>query len=314
MNELPKKIAGIRVQWERFGPEIIRMAEAASPERQMAMAEAAIYFQFPAKIAGPRLQSGPGAEVTARWILGAHPTKLAGGFLTHAEAGQWILQNKHHSPKKWLWENMKAKDEGLSTAQEPHDFTVLRWIQEVLGSPKRREAALRRGHRAFGMDDIEGSVVECLDEIRTEDLHKSPVRTMVAARQRAIKDQWDGPDELIPKAKWETSLPPEVQVIRSYTRLYREGREMRHCAASYGRQIADRTSLIFSIKADEERSTLEIRNNRITQHVGFGNQSPPEKCVKIANNLLNLSPWVRRSEETSPGEASPPGGYSIFGS
>lgn len=59
-----------------------------------------------------------------------------------------------------------------------------------------------------------------------------------------------------------------------------EGQAMNHCVGGYVSSVAAGKTVILFIRKKEEPQkpfiTMEVRDNRITQVRGFGNQNPPE--------------------------------------
>lgn len=264
---------------------LIAEYERASPDRREAIDDALVYRAH--AIAGPRLEGRPTYDVAAALILGAQPRDLAPG-LTRQEAAQWVHQTDHETPLAWLWAQARARS-GELPERGPNSIAVIRWVEGVMADPQRRAAALReRTTRADG-EEVVGSCLDRLDELRAEDLHESVTETLDAATERAIKEQWDGPDELRPHEAWHDQLPPGVQVILSFRALYDEGREMRHCVAVYAENVARGACTIVSVKADDgTRSTAEIVDGKVVQHKGPRNTAPSPACIA----LLNQCRWT----------------------
>lgn len=264
------------------GASVARDMSNAPSLQQQAMAQAVLFLHR--GIAGPALKNGPTPTVTAQVILGVHPRTLA-PELTRKEASAWVAQSKHSTASSWLWSQVVAEHpEELKDTSRPDDTQVIRWVQEIMRDPPRRASATR-SRVAFG-GDIEGSVLERLDEILPSDLKRSPTDTLLAADNRIAKEEWDGPDELIKDEPWMSTLPEGSRVIRTFKALRQEGIVMRHCVASYADKVHSKESLIFSLMSTDSRSTLEIRGNQIREHKGPRNEAPSEACVKLAQKVL----------------------------
>ena len=269
-------------------PQKLMWEQADAPHRRL-IEQALFYLKH--HIAGEALQEGPTPTATARWILGASLRDLGEG-LTRREASLWLRQSEHSTPQKWLWGFLVEEHSELREVARPLSLPVLRWVQECMGDPKRKATALRDRRGMLGEAHVGGRVIDRMDEILVCDLHRSPVRTLEAAQQRLVDQEWGGDSQLIPKMKWHTQLPAGVTILANYGNLRREGVEMNHCAASYAQEIADRRCLMFALKEGGERSTAELRDGTFRQHVGFGNSSPPASCVELLKLVVKERPWL----------------------
>ena len=233
-------------------------------------------------IYGPALPwPAPTPEVAAQIVLGAKPRDLAPG-LTRAEAHRWATQDAIEDPRDWLWSQVVAEYKEVSCASAPKDMAVLRWARKILADPQRRKSAKRRDVAIMG-DDTEGSVWDRLDEITAADLRASPWETIAAASARQAREMWDGPDDLAPPL--EAELPNGVENIRTFSRLFREGAEMRHCVASYAHRIHSGECLIMSLRHGNDRSTAMFVNGRAREHRAKRNESPSEACEELARQI-----------------------------
>ena len=281
-QEIEKVLSGVS------GPQKTMWEQADAPHRLL-IEQALFYLKH--HIAGEDLTKGPSAMATARWILGTHPTELGKG-LTHREASFWLRQSEHSTPQKWLWAEIVKTHPELKGVGSPRPMGVIRWVQEFMSFSERKAAALRPRTGILGEAYVGGRMVDRLDEIRECDLHKSPIRTLEAAQQRLIDQEWAGDAQLIPVAKWHEQLPTGIAVLTNYRDLRREGIEMRHCASSYAQDIADGRCLLFAFRDREgARSTAEFRDGEFRQHVGFGNSVPPTSCKALLESLVKEQPW-----------------------
>jgi len=264
--------------------------EQAPDERKEIMAQAYLFLKR--RIATPILQKYPTPEIGVQLILGATPKDVSPG-LTTQEANSFIQQNEHEKPITWLWDQAcKAHPELADAPSAPHTIPVVRWIVGVMESEPRKKSALReyRSHDGFRLR-IRGTVLTHLDEISPQDLVKSPWRTVERAVQRNFENKWGGEDELIPEPKWEKHLPEGVTLLRHYSALHIEGEELDHCVAVYAKRVHEKQCLIFSLDVGGKRSTLEVRDGKVGQHVTVRNQPPPPECVQLAKKLDSQRPW-----------------------
>lgn len=270
-------------------PSHKKMWEEADRDHRARIESALVYLRH--GLADETVLEGPSPFVTSWWILGEHPTALGKG-LTHREAGAWILQSEHEKPRMWLWAQIVADHPELEKVGAPRSIQVTRWLQRVMGSPERKAAALRHRRGIIAEAQVGGRVVDRLDEIRPVDLHKSPVRTLEAAQQRLVDQEWSGDEELAEEEPWHARLPPEATVLRHYKELRLEGVQMRHCAGAYASDVAEGHSVVLSVDVGGSRSTVEIRDGEVAQHVGFANGPPPDDCVRVVEQIEAEKPWA----------------------
>ncbi len=231
---------------------------------------------------GPALPwPAPTPEVAAKIVLGAKPRDLAPG-LTRAEAHQWATQDNIADPIAWLWAHVASEYEEVANVSAPTDMAVVRWAAKILGDPNRRKSAMRRDVAIMG-DDTEGSVWDRLDEVTPTDLHSSPWETIAAASARQAREMWDGPDELAPPL--DVVLPEGAENINTFSRLFREGAEMRHCVASYASRVASGECLIMSLRAGNDRSTAMFVDGTVREHKARRNEQPTEACRELAQKV-----------------------------
>lgn len=276
----PREI--IRASAAELRPKAGRLAEdyeRASPDRRDAIDDALVLLTH--SVAGPYVQDGPSPEIKARLILGATLRELA-PMLNASEAARWIEQSDYESPLDWLWSLVKERHTALKEASQPSTVAVVRWIDGVMNDPERRAAAMRTRQGRIGEENVEGTVLDRLDEILPEDLHSSPMRTIEAAGERLAAQQWTGPDELTEEKPWHAMLPPEVTVLRRFSDLLTEGRECRHCVAAYAHRVRSGECVIVRVLAnDGTRSTAEIIRGKVHQHRGPRNGQPSPACEAI---------------------------------
>lgn len=269
----------------RRKPEWRDAWEAAAPDRRDAIDDAVVYKVL--RVGGPYLSGKPSLDVAASLILGATPKSLA-PCLTRHEAAEWANQEVHENPRIWLWHKMRLQYTELPE-EAPEFYLVIRWVAEVMNDPERRAAATRSRTGRIGEDEVEGSCLERLDEITPADLRRSPVETMEITSQRLAEAMWEGPNELSPHMEWHDRLPEGVTVIRHFNELYKEGRECRHCVATYASNIANGSAVILRVKAtDGKRSTAMVEHGTVTQHRGPRNEEPAPSCVELVKRCSPL--------------------------
>lgn len=242
-------------------------------------------------IGGPHVQEGPTPEISASVILGVSPKKLAKGALTKKEAHLWVHQSEYRTPKEWLWAQVKEEFPELQEiTRVPNTINIVRWVHSMMSDPSRKQAMLRRREGVFGEHMVGGRPVDRLDELQDEDLCGSPWRTIENAAQRILDTEWEGQNELIPSQKWHRELPKGVRVLCTYTDLRREGVEMEHCVVSYALRVQERKCLILSVMTKEGRTTAEIVDGKVVQHLGPKNTTPHASCIALLEEAVRRIP------------------------
>lgn len=250
------------------------MWEEAPEEGRRDIGHALLYQKT--GVAGPPLHKGPTAYYKAKLLLGSRPTDLVPS-LTEKHANLFMAQSEHPTPLGWLWAHAQSQDDALEKATSPRSVEVLYWTLRMLQSPRRRQAMLTFREGVFG-DNVEGRVVDRLDELKPVDLSGSPVRTLETAVERAVREEWKGDDQLVKPEPWHTMVPEGVTVLVTYRGLRAEGKNMRHCVASYANGVAEGRFHILSVNNEHGRSTAAMSSKgRVTQHKGHGNSEPPSE-------------------------------------
>jgi hypothetical protein len=111
------------------------------------------------------------------------------------------------------------------------------------------------------------------------------------------------PDEQLiePPAWWEQTRKLNARYARllnTRRELSNEGREMDHCSGLYAAPVADKRSIVISLKLPTCRSTVELDADdlKIRQHVGPGNTAPHPNCIRTLNRLHTEWKKVARFE------------------
>lgn len=236
-------------------------------------------------IAGPSLQEGPTPELTAAMVMGKSPRDLSGGLLTNREAHSWMHQSKHDTARKWLWELISKEHPEVSNVSVPESNAVITWVRGVLNTPVRKAALLKERTTAFGGYEIDGSLLNRLDELQVCDLSSSVTQTLEAAVNRAIKEEWQGDDHLIDPLKGFSH--PNVTEITEFPILFMEGSSMRHCVAQYAQKIVDGEGRIFSVRTETSRSTAWVSpRGKLLSHMAFANSAPNDECKALLNDAI----------------------------
>lgn len=79
-------------------------------------------------------------------------------------------------------------------------------------------------------------------------------------------------------------------------KIWREGREMRHCCGSYIGMVAEGGTYLYAVRAGDERATLEIcRRQRIRWHV---NQVRGKRNESVSDGVRSaIRQWLQRIED-----------------
>jgi len=288
----------------RRGLAIVEAApEAVQPRLAAAVAERCGAALTPlAPWSGDLCPSYPRASrgVQARLALGEAPAKVLAG-LTPREAHQALAAGVG-SPADWILRDVPAH--GIRTV------AVARWVAACWADPARRAALeATRTERVAGAE-VEGRLLDRVDEIAAADLAGGAATGVVAAfeaagaRAYAAWERGAESDEsaLAPTPRWWRALRADAVVrdttgalervrwgsrlLGSAAALCREGREQRHCVGTYAPHVRAQRSVIVSIAAREgaalHRSTAELdrRTLEVRQHRGFANRDPHPACER----------------------------------
>jgi hypothetical protein len=169
---------------------------------------------------------------------------------------------------------------------------VARWLAECLKNKDKRAALeKRRCFRGPYGEEIHGSFIERLDELRKSDLRPSVIETFERCAKRHAKLA----ERNLAKQHEPLHSPPRWwRPMRSATllltgkQLIDEGREMKHCVASYAPYVKRGNALVVSLNVLGHRSTANIDRStlEVKQHRGVENRTPPELCKRALTTLL----------------------------
>lgn len=234
-------------------------------------------------VAGPALQAmgAPTYDAAAARAMGdGDALRALAPDLTERERQTWARQDEHADPRSWLVSRLGVGD----IVRGAESIPVVRWVVQMMAREDTAEA-MRRPLTVFG-DHVDGRPLDRLDELEPQDLSRGVVATFARAAQRRMDAQWDGPEELAEAAPWMASLPEGVRPILTWSALWAEGLDMRHCVASYAADIARGDCSILSVRApDGTRSTVEVRRGLMGQHCGPCNAPPSSACAALVGRL-----------------------------
>jgi hypothetical protein len=297
-------IAVLRRAAERVTPkrarrllEIADMLERAPAERRPAILDAAATLDpalQPLRPAGasmipaaPPAYRTAGSKILARLVLGETPAQISG--LTRREAHAWLLTGPWLSPAEWLWHRHCPYPQPFGLGARA--VAVVRWILAALNDPQRRAALEReRCERGPHGEEIRGRLLDRVDELIDRDLRPSVDATFTRAAQR----RWKEAERLLARKREPLASPPRwwrpircARLLLSGADLIVEGKQLRHCVASYAPYVARGTSVIIALDVCGHRSTVEIdrSSGQVLQHRGPENAEPHALCVRALETL-----------------------------
>lgn len=245
----------------------------------------ALHVYYTRNVALPVLwKNRPSAYVGVRLLEGYEPRTLASGLTRH-EAASWCYQDKWATPASWLWAQHRDQWPDAPETLNTQLVSIVRWLIRL--NEEQRASFLR-------VKKVDGELTPVygwsrLDELLPQDLMRGVEATFAMAEDRAALDKWQGPNELINPPQWIKHLPEGVELITTFLRLVEEGRDMRHCVATYASRIYKKESLIFSLQdSDGRRSTAEIVGTRVNQHEGVARRTPSEGCTTLLQRTLKV--------------------------
>lgn len=227
-------------------------------------------------------------EIQARIALGERPAEILPG-LTAREAHAALIAGVE-SAVKWILRD---------TPHRARDVPTARWIIACLTDAPRREALQRsRVERGPGGREIQGRLLDRIDEIRAEDLDLGPATGVEHAFERAAKrlfNAWskenkDDSSQLAPVPAWWRPIRC-ARVLTTRAQLIEEHEAMHHCIVAYAPVIAARECVCVSIcvraRGQIHRSTVEFspEGHVVHQHRGPGNAQPHALCVAALSTI-----------------------------
>jgi hypothetical protein len=257
-----------------------------------------------------------GLEERARLVMGYSPRTLAHDLLTKREAHQWLscypdgvfVQGEEIG--NWYAEHFigipRDQIRRFEYAEILSDRRGLDWLRSVWNDPARR-AALLRDRVMLGPEgaEIRGAFIDRLGELEPDDLVRSvegSFRNAVNRLMEGVEKRFKPDEQLIePPAWWEQTRKLNARYARllnTRRELSNEGREMDHCSGLYAAPVADKRSIVISLKLPTCRSTVELDADdlKIRQHVGPGNTAPHPNCIRTLNRLHTEWKKVARFE------------------
>lgn len=88
-------------------------------------------------------------------------------------------------------------------------------------------------------------------------------------------------------------LPKEIKRLSTKQEIIEEGVLNRNCVASYIREINKQICMIYSLRQDDKRYTIEIRQNKngfyLRQIKGFANSEAPKEIIEFVKNEIEIN-------------------------
>lgn len=183
-----------------------------------------------------------------------------------------------------------------SAAQEAWRATVIHWlVNQSMLDPTQVEPIVtyvlwrHRRERRFSMQGrTPQSVLRLVQELNEENAARERERTRKAGRSRYTYREF--PRSRFSPGIWETGRGAQrwiwtIEEIRCNRDLIAEGREMRHCVATYEESILEGASTIWSMKVERPEGiqravTIEVcpRTRSVVECLGKCNRAPlPEE-------------------------------------
>lgn len=240
--------------------------------------------------------------IQAEIVLGRTPAEITG--LTAREAHEYLSGRSSHTfgPARWLLKDSPGAMLGITSVP------VARWYLQRLKDPAQKDALMKEHvERGPAGEEIRGRFIDRMDELVESDLMPSVRKTFENASNR-LRIEFEkemlrpkNQQRLAPKPAWYKEMPG-IMLLDHGAQLVMEGREMRHCVATYIGKVRKGLSTILSIRVPTEdgrvlRSTAELRPStaEVIQHRGVGNAPPPEPNTMALAHALEV--WLKPMEE-----------------
>lgn len=264
----------------------------------------------------PEKWRGLPVEDAAALVLGARPVDLAPG-LTAAEADaylRWCAENRLRrstDPADWVLASL-GTDEDLPRPSLP----VALWLRDRWRDPAQRAALTRERQGQIAGEVVHGTYLSRIDELLPDDLEKSVEATFRKAAERLRVRM----ERALKKTDKRLTCAPDwfvpvegVTLLDTGPALVEEGRQMKHCVATYATAVQSKKSLIFGINAGGCRSTAEVSYDlTVRQHKAQGNKEPAQPCKDRLTEALAI--WAAKRAELDAGPRRNPrrAGYWVL--
>jgi hypothetical protein len=326
LRDIASDLGGIKGQKKQIKMllDAADMIDRASPAARPRIAQA-LRVRHPKLTMLPRLNASiygdrPGLPFSAypsaplAWqveiVLGKTPAEVTG--LTAREAHVYLSAKPGSvSPIPALWvigsgPAMRALRTGAVIGID--SVPIARWYLQRWDDPEQQQALLKeRVERGPAGEEIRGRFIDRMDELVEGDLTPSVRKTFENASNRMkieFEEEMLRPKNqqiLAPVPAWYTEMPG-ITLLDHGAQLVMEGREMKHCVATYIGRVRRGLSTIFSIRVPTEdgqvlRSTVELKPKtaEIIQHKGVGNARPPAENMKALAHALEV--WLKPAAE-----------------
>jgi len=231
-----------------------------------------------------------------RIARGETPVQLSNGVLTKKEAHEWLSSGMDDMyPVDWLLRNITIVPQGK--VKSP---LLARWL---LAAEKRGGLGqLTRVRVQYGPrgQRMEFRFVDVIDHVTEADLVNGPNTTIEDAFQSASNRggeeyarRFEEDFRSIGKEPAVWKLIPGARYLKTPSALVNEGREMKHCAGTYIRNVEEGYSAVVAMNLNGARSTFEVRieDNVVTQHMGLNDKRPPQVCIEALEGMMVVNGW-----------------------
>lgn len=296
------------------------MIDRAPPAARLRIAQA-LRIRHPEMVVLPAIRGSyegfsayPDAPVSwqAEIVLGKTPAEVTG--LTAREAHEYLSSaySSGHSPRSpaaWLLKDSSGAMLRITSVP------IARWYLQRIADPAQNEALMKEHvERGPAGEEIRGRFIDRIDELVESDLTPSVRKTFENASNR-LRLEFEkemlrpkNQQQLAPKPAWYTEQPG-ITLLDHGAQLVLEGREMKHCVATYIGKVRKGASTILAIRVPSEdgqvlRSTVELnpKTAEVIQHKGVGNKPPPPENQMVLAHALEV--WLKPAEEPAAPPAS----------
>ncbi len=229
-------------------------------------------------------------EYSIGLALGASPSQLSGGVLNRKEAHKWLEEG---AP-----EIVPFLGRNLSQRVECSNIVIMRWLVAVDDRGGLRALFKERTAHGPAGATAKYRFVDRVNELEEIDLingNRTSVDEAFESAARRNVEEWENINRnnhrvITTLPKYLPPLPEKIFLLDTPAKLVQEGNEMSHCVGGYTKAVEKGDTLIFSVRAEGYRSTLEIvprdESIEVQSHRGANNDSPPEPCVRAVEKYL----------------------------
>lgn len=233
-------------------------------------------------------------------IHGYSPVEISLGLLTKREAHQWL---KAGAPDLGSWVISQIPEKFRNLMEEVDfdwvDEDLALWLRDRLKIKSQRQALVKV--RTLP-DGDKFRIIEMFYHLEYEHLTEGRETPVMKVWENFVNSQKLQALSSYPSLDYVLSEPPPwyksvpgVEILNTPGKLFNEGIEMRHCASTMSSEVERKEAVVFSLKTETSRSTVDLTwdGSELVQHFAACNKEPAKECKELLAKALKewgLSP------------------------